>query len=294
MRRTELVTSTAADRVRTQPTLFDEDDLRRRFAEIVLASPSVPARRDQRAALEPILEAFLTGLGPKAPEVLSANLDRAGARLVRLVAEEQRAYMAKPWFEEVVELRPFAPTRATDREVSGDRFGAFGRSAAFDGWKHSLFPIEWFDSRPERTFANVVDDANEVTCWVRLHTGELPILWNGFGQAYNPDFIVIGAWWPALGRRSEDGQGARLGRRCRQARGRLALGEPRQRRRAGHGDLGLPADLGERRRCGARLVAGAQGDGGQVGLRGTRHQRRVSPADVPVLTSSARRCRVEP
>ncbi len=191
MRRTELVTSTAADRVRTQPTLFDEGDLRNRLAEIVLASPSVPARRDQRAAFEPILEAFLRGLGPKGPEVLSANLDRAGARLVRLVAEEQRTYMAKPWFEEVLELRPFAPIRATDREVSGDRFGAFTRSAAYDDWKRSLFPVEWFDSRPERTFANVVDDADEVTCWVRLHTGELPILWNGFGQAYNPDFIVI-------------------------------------------------------------------------------------------------------
>lgn len=191
VKRTELVTSAAVDRVATQQTLFESETLRTRLTEIVLASPSVPARRDQRAALSPILEAFLGGLGQKGPEILSANLDRAGARLVRVVAEEQREYMAKPWFQEVVELRDFAPIRATDRAVSGDRFGAFSRSAAYDGWRRSLFPLEWFDSRPERTAANSLDGADEVACWVRLHTGELPILWNGFGQEYNPDFIAI-------------------------------------------------------------------------------------------------------
>lgn len=141
--------------------------------------------------MSPILEAFLAGLGQKGPEILSAHLERAGARLVRMVAEEQRAYMAKPWFQEVVELRDFAPVRATDRPVSGDRFGAFSRSSAYDGWRRSLFPVEWFDSRPERSAANILDASDEVTCWVRLHTGELPILWNGYGQAYNPDFLVI-------------------------------------------------------------------------------------------------------
>ena len=192
VKRTELVTSAAVDRVATQRSLFESETLRTRLADIVLASPSVPARRDQRAAVSPILDAFLGGLGQKGPEILSANLERAGARLVRMVAEEQRAYMAKPWFQEVVELRDFAPIRATDRVVSSDRFGAFSRSAAYGGWKRSLFPVEWFDSRPERTAANILDGADEVTCWVRLHTGELPILWNGYGQAYNPDFIVIG------------------------------------------------------------------------------------------------------
>jgi type III restriction enzyme len=36
-----------------------------------------------------------------------------------------------------------------------------------------------------------LDDYAGVACWVRLHTGELPILWNSAGQEYNPDFIVI-------------------------------------------------------------------------------------------------------
>ncbi len=77
--------------------------------------------------------------------------------------------------------------------MSGDRFGAFAKSVAYDGWKRSLFDIEWFDSRPERPVANMVDDDAEVTCWVRLQTGELPILWNSGGQKYNPDLVVIEA-----------------------------------------------------------------------------------------------------
>ncbi len=39
----------------------------------------------------------------------------------------------------------------------------------------------------------MVDEDAGVACWVRLHVGELPILWNSAGQEYNPDFIVIDA-----------------------------------------------------------------------------------------------------
>jgi len=191
MKRTELITSAAADRVQSTSTLFPKEDLRAQLAELVLASPAVPARKDQRAALNPLLEAFFEGLGPKAVEVLSANLDRAGARLVRLVEQEQRRFMAKPTFHEVVELKKFDPVRATDRKVSGDRFGSFLKSAAYDDWQRSLFQLEWFDSRPERTAANMLDASDNVVCWVRLHTGELPILWNSAGQQYNPDLIAI-------------------------------------------------------------------------------------------------------
>lgn len=52
-----------------------------------------------------------------------------------------------------------------------------------------MYPLEWFDSRPERTVANILDE--DVVCWVRLHTGELPILWNSAGQQYNPDLVVV-------------------------------------------------------------------------------------------------------
>ena len=192
VKRTELVTSGAADRVRSDPTLFDEGDLRAQLVDMVLGSAAVPARRSQRAAAAPLIEAFFDGLGDEAADVLSANLDRAGGRLVKLVSEEQRAYMRDPSFEEVVELRELAPMRATDREVSSDRHGAFSRSVAYAGWKRSLFPVEWFDSRTERTVANMVDEDTTVSAWVRLQIGDLPMLWNSAGQMYNPDFIVIG------------------------------------------------------------------------------------------------------
>lgn len=191
MKRTELVTSRGVDHVTSTPTLFPLEELRTQLTELVLLSPAVPQRKDQRKAVAPLIDAFFAGLGEKADEVLSANLGRAGARLVRLVAEEQRRFMATPTMTEVVELREFNPTRATDKAVSSDRFGKFTRSSAYDGWQKSIFPVDWFDSGPERAVANMADGDDGVSCWVRLHIGDLPILWNSAGQEYNPDLIVI-------------------------------------------------------------------------------------------------------
>lgn len=83
--RTELVTTTGADRLRSSATLFPIDESRQRLQEMVLSSPAIPARKNERAALQPLLDAFLDGLGDQAVAVLSANLDRAGARLIRLI-----------------------------------------------------------------------------------------------------------------------------------------------------------------------------------------------------------------
>ena len=68
----------------------------------------------------------------------------------------------------------------------------------YEGWQRSIFPLVWFDSGPERTVANLVDADESVAWWVRLHTNDLPILWNSGGQQYNPDLIVIetdGSHW---------------------------------------------------------------------------------------------------
>lgn len=192
VKRTELVRSSAADHIKSAPTLFALDSLIHDLTDMVLASPSVPARANQRKALAPLVAAFLDGLGDKAEEVLSANLGRAGARLIRLVTEEQRRFMAKPEYHEVVQLKDFRPVRATDKSVAPDRFGPFLRSAAYEGWSdRALFPVDWFDSEPERHLANIVDGSDGVAAWVRLHINDLPILWNSEGQNYNPDFVVI-------------------------------------------------------------------------------------------------------
>ena len=190
IKRTEMVRSDATDHIHSTPSLFFVDELHAQLADMVLASPAVPARRNQRAQLEPYLDAFIDGLGDQAERVLSANLSRAGARLVRLVADELRRYMPPPSFESVVKVQEFDPRRATDREVTSDRFG-FSRSLSYEGWSRSLFDVEWFDSTPELTVAKMLDCSGEVACWVRLHINELPILWNSEGRRYNPDFIVI-------------------------------------------------------------------------------------------------------
>ena len=191
IRRTQLVTSEAADHVHAEGHLFPIDQLREELAARILASSSVPARKDQRTALGPLLDAFLEGLGSLAVEVLSANLDRAAARLIQLVETEQRRFISKPSYDQIVELRRFVPVRMTDKEVSKDRFGAFSRTHGYNSWARSLFLLEWFDSAPELTLANAVDGDAGVECWVRLHINELPILWTSGGRQYNPDFIVV-------------------------------------------------------------------------------------------------------
>jgi type III restriction enzyme len=193
VKRTELITAPAVDEVKSAPTLFALEELRERLVDLVLSSPFVPARKNERAATQPIIDAFLRGLGPSAAEILSANLDRAAGRLVTLIGVEQRRFTPKPDFNDVVELREFNPTRTTDKPATRDRFSRFARSNAYEGWQRAIYSVEWFDSEPERHVANIVDDDASVSCWVRLQVGELRIVWNSEGREYNADLIVIEA-----------------------------------------------------------------------------------------------------
>jgi type III restriction enzyme len=86
------------------------------------------------------MSTFFTGLGAAAIELLSANLGRAGARLVTLVAEEQRRFMAAPLYQDVVELREFRPTRATDKTMSGDRFWGLQQGGGVRGMAAIALP----------------------------------------------------------------------------------------------------------------------------------------------------------
>jgi type III restriction enzyme len=191
MRRTELVTTTGVDRVVASQQVLPLSTLREQLADAVLASPAVPARKQERNAVGRLIDAFVTGMGDKVDEVLSAYQERATARLIALVTEEQRRHTAAPQYDEVVELAEVGGVRVTDREVSKDRTGKFLKSVAYNGWKQSLYALDWFDSEPERAVANIVDDADEVQCWVRLHVGDLPILWRSDGREYNADLIVV-------------------------------------------------------------------------------------------------------
>jgi type III restriction enzyme len=191
LRRTELITATAVDRVQSQGALLPLDEARTRLADIVLASPVVPGRKKERQAIEPLLDAFVGGLGAKADALLSAYFDRAAARLVREVTEQHRRYTAKPSYDEVVEIVALDAGRTTARAPSADRKGRFTKNEPYEGWTRSVYPVEWFDSSTERHIANIADDSEQVICWTRLHRDDLAILWNSEGRQYNADFVVV-------------------------------------------------------------------------------------------------------
>ena len=191
LKRTVLVSTDAADRVFSEGRLLPMEDLVRELTDSLMGAPVVPARKGQRDATQPIIEAFVEGLGDSAQEVLSAFFGRATERLINRVVAEQKRYAVKPAFREVIELSDFGPDRTGRSSTSSDLTGRFSRSTGYAGWKRSLYEQVWFDSSPERTVANILDSSHGVACWIRLHRGALPILWNSFGAWYNPDFLVV-------------------------------------------------------------------------------------------------------
>ena len=191
LRRTELATSRTVDRIESQGLLLPLPQLIDDLTSRLLQSPAVAARAGQRAAAAPLVQAFLGGLGDKASTILSAYMDRAAGGLIELVQVEQRRVVARPSYAEVVRVETFAPTRLGRERTSADRYGAFAKGVAYTEWRRGMHSQAWFDSTPERTLANLLDDAEEICGWVRLQRGDLPILWHGAGDNYNPDFLAV-------------------------------------------------------------------------------------------------------
>jgi type III restriction enzyme len=132
----------------------------------VLGAPVIPPREGQRAALQPIIDAFMDGLkakaGDQAEQILSAYLDRAAYRLIELITLEQRRIVAKPQIDQVTELELFGPTRQGRPETSHDLKGAFKKGVGYEGWTHSMYDQVWFDSSTERDVANLLDEASDM------------------------------------------------------------------------------------------------------------------------------------
>jgi type III restriction enzyme len=187
-RHTQLAPARTVDHLESPATLIPINEIRDRLADRILAAPVVPARKGQRAQLEPILDSFMEGLEDEAEAILSSYMDRAAARLIQIITEEHRRFVASPTFEETVELVPFSPVRHGKAMTTQDRFGPFKRGVGYEGWSRSLFSQNWFDSSTERDFANLVDAAESVGVWVRLLPKDLPIRWDS--GVYNPDFLV--------------------------------------------------------------------------------------------------------
>ncbi len=192
LRHTELVTTQAVDRVASPAALLPLEQVRRDLTQCLLSAPVVPARANQRYAAGQIVDAFLKGLGPSAETMLSGYLDRAAARLIQLVTEDHRKVASKPTYGEVVELATFDKPRISRLESTTDRYGDFKgkKGVGFEGYRKSLYAQDWFDSSTERDVANILEDASDITLWVRLQIGDLPILWTE-AREYNPDFIAV-------------------------------------------------------------------------------------------------------
>ncbi len=188
--RVELDTRPATDAVHSQGVLLTAYQARGELIRLLTLAPQVPTRASELRAAEPLVDAFLDGLG-EAVENLGAWLDRAAGGLIDLVARAARKKAEHPVMRVVLSLEPFAPVRTRRAELSSDRLGEFRRNVGYRGWSKAMHDEVWFDSRPERTFANAVDESDLVHCWVRLLRGDLPILWNGMGSWYHPDFIVV-------------------------------------------------------------------------------------------------------
>ncbi len=181
----------AADTVEASSDLFPLDKLRSDLTRLVLAADVVPGRIEEKRHFDKILAAFLGGLGTKAQEALNHYLGRAAWRLIHLIEEKQREAAPPPSFKHDLDLVELTPVRLGRPKTSEDRRGPFERGVGYTGWSKSLYAEVWFDSKPERDVANILDEDDSVSHWVRLHRNDLPILWDNAGRDYNPDLIAI-------------------------------------------------------------------------------------------------------
>lgn len=194
-KRTEMFSQQATDGIKVQGALLPAPVIRGHLVDAILFSPVAPSRKADivvaRRALEPLLDAFFDGLNGGADELLSAYLERASARIVELVMEEARRYMPHVKVLDEVKISDFGPERLNTRAVEIDHHGPFARQKAYGGWRRSIYDLQWFDSKPERTVAIIADEDSTVAFWTKLQTGEIPILWNGDGRKYNADLVVV-------------------------------------------------------------------------------------------------------
>lgn len=190
LRRTEMVTAPAVDKVVSQGSLLPLEDGLRELRIRVLDSAPVPSRPKEATSLARLIDAFAEGLGNDAVTVLSNYMDRVAAGFIELITVEQRNCGTRPSFGDVIDVVTLAPVRFARATTSADRLGKFKRGVGYE-YDNSIYEQDWFDSRPERDLANIIDEDDEIQYWVRLQNGDLPILWHSTGKKYNPDFIAI-------------------------------------------------------------------------------------------------------
>ena len=126
--------------------------------------------------------------------VAGAGGEDALASYVNAAIQAANIILRKAWHTSppvvttTVSDAPFEPLRVNARPLEPNRYGPFSRKVAYTGWSKCLYPVNWFDSTPERTFANVVDSDDTVAIWTRIQRGEMTVEWDE--GRYSPDFYV--------------------------------------------------------------------------------------------------------
>ncbi len=104
---------------------------------------------------------------------------------------EYRKHAARPVLDPVVDVVKLSAIRTNTRPINPDPRDLPVRGQAFGGWKRVLYDLAWFDSSTERDLALVADNSDLVDSWIRLHPGDLTIVWTEGGNRYEPDFVVV-------------------------------------------------------------------------------------------------------
>jgi type III restriction enzyme len=190
-RTVEVTTDEAVHRVKAAQVTTDEEAAKAAVIEAVMSDRSITKRKGERTHVANLLDVVLGGSGDKAGVVLSSYPRALVAGMTREIRKARRQLPSAHQTATSVELHDFKPVRFEKKPTSGDRKGGkFDKSVAYTGWKKGLFEQASFDSSPERDMANILDEDDEIIIWVRLHQGDLPILWDE-GREYHPDLLAI-------------------------------------------------------------------------------------------------------
>jgi type III restriction enzyme len=213
---TQISQAAATDRIEASGSTVPTEDARERLIDAIMGSKTVSARADrapsERKAAGAIVDRFVHGLNGDAQNLLSTYLSRATARLLKALEEARKRTASKPTYDNRVDFRPMRMvrenTRPTETALSSRFPLAQLRGIAFEGFKRSVFGLNWFDSNTERQLAVLLDDPqNPIEWWVRLLANDLPIMINDQTGRYNPDFIAIdsnGTHWVVETKKDDD------------------------------------------------------------------------------------------
>jgi type III restriction enzyme len=193
VRTTEIKTEQAREKIEAMRVIDDIEAAKLEVIHQVMASKSVPSKKGQVAQVRRLLEACLDGAGDKAELLLSGPTPLAKSIVVE-IGKVRETHPSSSTITEVVSVEQWVPVRYRREPESADRLGGtFEKGLAYTGWHKGIFDQVWFDSSPERDVANILDDADEVDTWARLHRNDVPILWRGGEHTYNPDLLAVEA-----------------------------------------------------------------------------------------------------